>query len=240
MHQVRRLFIEFSVIVLGVLVALLMESAWQDRQDQQLAEEYLERLRDDLQENREVLETDLAFSQQNCQSAQVLLGAFTGATGLPPEELVLHAWAAALNYTPDYETSTWDDLLASGRLGLIEDAELRTRIIDLFQADVSTWRPSRDSEYRVSVFRILPGDWMSRSASECLSLTGFRSDWQACALEKMEDAPKVARALENEAGIVEALNTRLYYACNFPRWLNEYRVRFDALEQVLSAQSGQS
>lgn len=238
MQRVRRLFIEFAVIVLGVLVALLMESAWQDRQDHQLAEEYLDRLRDDLADNRGVLETDVAFMRQNCSSAQALLGALTGDAELPAEELVIEAWGAALNYTPAYQTSTWEDLLASGRLGLIESAELRTRIIDLFQADVSTWRPARDSEYRVAMLRTLPGEWMSRSASECLTLTGFGDDWQQCAIERLENASQVAQVIADQPGVVEALNTRMYYACNFPRWLNEYRVRLDALEQALNSTSG--
>lgn len=233
MKRIRTLFIEFLVIVLGVLVALLMESAWQEHQDDQLADEYLERLREDLIFNRDVLESDFEFSRINCDASTLAGQALTGDVDLPAEQVVLYTWAAALNYTPTYNTATWDDLLASGRIGLIESANLREQIIDLYQLDVFGWRPTREDPIREMVFRTLPGKWLADTARECLTLTGFKDGWEACALERLEGAEALANRLRQKPELIEELNTRNYYACSFPRWLNQYETLLTELEESL-------
>jgi len=234
MKRGKSLFIEFAVIVLGVLVALLMESAWQDHQDGQLAREYLERLSEEAEFNREVLRSDSNFMAQNCRAATQVRQVLAGAAELSPERLVLNAWAAALNYRPTYKTATWEDLLASGRIGLIDSADTRARIIDLYQLDLDLWRTSRDDPFRNTVVRVLPGDLMAGIAKDCLTLTGFAEDFEACALERLDNAEPLAQQLLKQPDILEQLNDRTYYACNFDRWLKEYERLLDALEQSLN------
>ena len=76
-RPVLRWVAEFGVIVVGVLVALFMESAWERLQEQELAAQYRERLAEELAANQEVLALDRAFTAENCRASQA---AFDGLT----------------------------------------------------------------------------------------------------------------------------------------------------------------
>ena len=129
--RLRRVAGEFTVIVLGVLVALFMESAWEDRQERQLAEEYLDRLREETRLNRDEFALDVGFNAVNCRAAG---DAFTGLhedSPAPSEDLLRSIRVTALNRTPRYRRTTCEDLVASGRIGIIREAAVRDRISGL-------------------------------------------------------------------------------------------------------------
>lgn len=231
--RVARFAGEFTVIVLGVLVALFMESAWEDRQEGRLAAEYLERLRQEAVLNREQLTLDMGFHEDNCRSAEAALAGLSGRSQPPPEALLRAIWAAALNRASGYRTSTYEDLVASGRLGIIREPELRDRIIEFYEYDLDTWRPSRDAEYRRNVLRVLPPEWTTAMVSTCATMGGFVEGLDECwvPLEAGPAAwiPRVAAI----PGIQEQLADRIYSSCGFPRFLSEADSALAALEAAL-------
>lgn len=95
-----RLAAEFAVIVIGVLVALFMESAWEDRQEAALAEQYLDRMQEELAGNRTALESDELFTEQNCRAAQLAYDGLSGAVPMEADQLLRRARRSAPSISP--------------------------------------------------------------------------------------------------------------------------------------------
>jgi len=231
---------EFAVIVLGVLVALFMESAWEDRQERELAGEYLERLKDEAGLNRVEMEFDKRFAGINCSASQIAYRGLSGTTPLPAEALLRSVWAASLNRVSNYRASTYEDLVASGRLGLIRDAELRDRILGYYENDIDTWRPSRDADFRRTVFRRLPPDWTTAMVEVCADVNEMRADWESCWVPVQGGAERWVDELVSVPGFAEQLADRTYSACNFPRFIAEADSVLRELERSLGLATGSS
>jgi hypothetical protein len=231
--RLRRVAGEFAVIVLGVLVALFMESAWEDRQERQLAGEYVERLREEVRLNREELSSDLAFNAVNCQAASEAFAGLNEGPAASPEDLLRSIWVAALNRTPQYRRSTYEDLVASGRLGIIRDAAVRDRIIDYYGYDLGAFRPVREGDYRRNVLSTLPPDWTSGMVRSCATLTGMREDWKSCWVPVDGGAERWVERISGLPGIRPQLAERTYDICTFDRFLGEADGFLGGLEEAL-------
>ena len=124
-----RLVAEFGVIVLGVLVALILEAWWSGSEDRAFERQLRTDMVAEFQENLAILDADL---EENARASQVL----NRFTDLSDE---------ALAVMPDTAFSIWTDgsftwagfdaamgnaraIVSSGNLGAISDRELRLRL----------------------------------------------------------------------------------------------------------------
>lgn len=234
--RLRRFAGEFAVIVLGVLVALFAQSAWESRQEGQLAEEYLERLREEVRLNREELALDVAFNDVNCAGAEAAWAGLTGRGEGSPEELLRSLWLTALNRNADYRTTTYDDLVASGRLRIIRDADLRERIIRYYESDdLDIWRPDLNAEYRRNVLRTLPPAWTGAMLETCVTFQGLSEDWASCWVPLEEGPERWVGRIAAIPGIREQLADRTYDVCRFDRYLVQSDSILGELETALGA-----
>ena len=230
-----RLVSEFGVIVLGVLVALFMESAWEDRKERALAAQYRERLAEEVVSNREALDLDRAFMTENCRASQAAFDGLTGAVRVSPDSLVRQVWGALLLNNPSFRRSVYEDLMGAGRLGLIQDPELRTRIIDVYTyTDLSLWRPRTDDEFRRSALGRIPPRWTTEMAARCLTMTGYGEEWMSCQADAEMDPAVVLDSIARVPGILQQLSERSYRSCNMVRFHDEYEARLDALGEALA------
>ena len=132
---------EFVVIVVGVLVALGVDSFVSWTQDRELEREYLERLLQDVDYDL----AELAFVEAVAASAQAYADSLL-MPGVPDDWNEPHfvgAVALASNSRQaDLSRSTFQELVNSGRIGLIRSPELRTRLANydrLFLELVGFW-----------------------------------------------------------------------------------------------------
>jgi hypothetical protein len=119
-----RLAAEFFVIVIGVLVALGVDSWTTDRAERVLEREYLQRLLDDVHYDL----GEFAFLDSIGQigfEASVTLTAPQAVADLAPSLLVATVAAAANERQPDLSRSTYRELLSSGRIDLIQAPDVR-------------------------------------------------------------------------------------------------------------------
>lgn len=130
--QLRRLLLEFSVIVTGVLVALVAEAWWSERDDRIFEKELREDMVEEFHANLTILQADLSENY----SVISRLNQFVELTeeellALPDSELA--AWAAGdLDWAGfDPMMGNVEALVRSGNIGAIADRELRLRL--------STW-----------------------------------------------------------------------------------------------------
>ena len=120
---------EFAIVVVGVLVALAVDQAWQTREDSDLAAFYLTALEDDLQEDSIVLARTITQARAVRESA-ASLEAFVLSTASPGDSEGFLGDVTRLLRTLRFEpnSATFEDMTGSGNLRLIRNPELRNRL----------------------------------------------------------------------------------------------------------------
>ncbi len=142
---------EFVVIVLGILVALAVDNWSDDRKDRALEREYFSRIKEDLEwDMKEIEEAKRAWILQ-ARAATTLLyllddplaesfPTFTDSISAIDFAVALHeemdvelgrlVWWVQRNRTFNPRRGTYDELLATGRITVVDDSVLRAAIID--------------------------------------------------------------------------------------------------------------
>ena len=148
----RRWLGEFVVIVLGILAALAVDNWSTDRHDRNLEQEYLARIKEDLEWDLIEIEEAIGASILQGRSATTLLYELDDPLAdhvprfrsdrlraidfaVPAHEefdgpLKRLVWLTARTRSFDPRRSTYDELLATGRIVVVDDSVLRASIID--------------------------------------------------------------------------------------------------------------
>ena len=127
-HTVKWLLAELAVVVGGVFVALSLEGWMDERSDRREEQVVVQSLHQEFVANRAELERQFANYDRRMTAAETLLQLGPSAAELPTDSLVV-LWEWYLRGgTFDPTTGTLDGLLATGRLDLIQDADLRARL----------------------------------------------------------------------------------------------------------------
>lgn len=128
--RVGRLTAEFSVIVIGVLVALFAESWWSERDQRRYEAEVREDMVEEFQVNLEILASDMATNDTMMARSRVLTESSDQELLAMPEEELDHWLDAAF-----YRWSLFDPylgsaqaLVQSGNLGVVSDRQLRLEL----------------------------------------------------------------------------------------------------------------
>lgn len=125
--------IDFVIVVVGVFLGIQVANLNQARIDAKLEREYVDRIVVDLDTITATAQAQLRFEQAKSEQVVVAL-ALSGTLASDDRSLrlgtVLNALTTGLS--PNFESSTFSDLQNSGRLALIEDRTLRTRLSAYF------------------------------------------------------------------------------------------------------------
>ena len=118
---------ELIVVLLGVLIALGVDSWWEGLEDRDRERAYLEAIRTDLAETVEALDSGI-HSDSVSQIQMDSLGAVLGAPGDRDTE----GWGRLLAFTLSYQPlnlGTLEALIQTGDIGLIQSERLRAELI---------------------------------------------------------------------------------------------------------------
>jgi hypothetical protein len=128
-----RMLGEFTVIVVGVLVALQLE-AWRDRSAEAGREsEQLSALHSDFMANRARYAATIDDQRRMLEHSEALLSVMGRQAAVPPDSMgSLLGYGALSWYEVEPVTGAYDALIASGDIGLIQDAELRRELAEFF------------------------------------------------------------------------------------------------------------
>ncbi len=155
-----RLVGEAILIVFSILLAFGIEAWWSQRGEGRAEGEALEALRADFTESLERL-ASARFDHEEVRDAAVRILAITGPGANPPaSELVMDTLVMALIAYPKVfpVTATYDALIASGQIQLLESAELRRELARWSTAVVDLREEERDA-FRQMDERLLPYLW---------------------------------------------------------------------------------
>jgi hypothetical protein len=171
--------IDFVIVVLGVFVGIQVSNWNTERTERERGSQFAERLRADLRQERWLYEFMIAYHSDVRDSARRAAAALEGREPLSNHDLLVEAYRATQYREGARRRATYDELVSTGSLGLIDDQSLlgtaaevyRIRTIDnLVQESLQSpyrreFRMSLDSEVQRQLARacgdryIRPGEY---------------------------------------------------------------------------------
>src|SRR3990167_1966354 len=161
--------IDFLIVVLGVFVATQVADWNETRKNRVRANGYAERLLDDLRFNAWQVDYMIAYNVEVLKNAGLAAGALTGDAPLPDEDLLVSAYRASQYLYYGTRRSTYDEMVATGDIGLLSDQLLRETAL-VFYADPTsgnTTEEGRTSEYRRQFRRTVPAPVQRALLKDC-------------------------------------------------------------------------
>ncbi len=213
-----RLIAEFLVITIGVLGALAADQWAQDREDRALESEYLDRLRTDARYDREEIEFVVAVSRSGLEAVDSLLDP-TFSERASDDALLSAALLAAMARQVDLSRGTWEELVASGRIALLKEPEVRLALAEYarFVAETAGFWEYTDDDLWAWVVRRVPGEVLDAWGTVCNPSDGSSrySTSQATSICSLGSAPgsadRIRRDLRSESAVGEMCMQRQGY-----------------------------
>lgn len=127
--EFRKLFVEFTVIVIGVLVALVAESWWSEREDRRFEAELREDMVAEFRDNIQILEADIASNEEAALEFATITQLSDEALQALTDEFLTQQFGTWINWAGfDPELGNVQALVDSGNIAQISDRELRLRL----------------------------------------------------------------------------------------------------------------
>ena len=161
--------IEFVIVVLGIFIGLRVSNWNQERTVGQQAANFAERLKADLCEEAWAYQLQITYNREVLASAQRAASALEGTTTISDESLLICAYRATQYKQRLRRRSTYDELIATGTIGLIRDQTLRDTAIRVYNMSVidNAVREGMQSRYREAFRMSVPNDVQRALASHC-------------------------------------------------------------------------
>ena len=211
--------IETLIVVLGVFLGIQLGNWNEDQASHERAAVFSERLTVDLRYEAWAYEYLLAYNKDVRRSARAALDSLTGAAPLPADQLLINAYRATQYKYNDRGRATYDELISTGDIGLIEDETLRTTAISLFTTDLLDViaQEGRTAPVRTIFRRRVPAGVQAEVLRQCGDRFVTSGDYDAivgslaypCSLDLPQD--EIARAaglLRADPDLIEALQIR--------------------------------
>ena len=153
---------ELLIVVLGVMIALYADQ-WNSLQtDKQNEIEYIERLIADLREDQRRIDIATNFINSKMPSLDQVYGDLcteSQSEGNPLENLRHFRQGAMLGYSqPFARTDTYNEMLATGNINLIEDTQIRTFLLAYLGENETLMRrtQTRVTDYPALMYQLVP------------------------------------------------------------------------------------
>ena len=125
----KRLYVEAAAIVASILLAFAIDAWWEDRQDRVLEHQYVVSLRADFQADIEELDNAIASAESRAQLGRLLISSINkNHIEGDPNEFIWAVYSSFLLNYPSYTRATINDLLSTGNLQLLQNANLKAAV----------------------------------------------------------------------------------------------------------------
>ena len=222
----QRAVTEFVVIVFGVLAALAVDEWRSARQDRITEYEYLARIRTDIQ-------ADIDNFRRLEEIFQSKADTITELKELPKSDLFARdpsKLMEGLNHSsyvalPDSRSTTFDELMSTGRLALIRDVEQRDALSRYYSEfeHISAILFEPVGDYRRLLFETFQPELLERSR-----LTGN--------VVKLSEIQSDLESLISHPDFLPAANTEIVYANSLLYYLQLYRKQAEQVLDLLSVE----
>jgi hypothetical protein len=225
----RRLLAELVIIAVGVGLALTMDN-WNEARKERIAErEYLRGIAADLEESVVGLKRSRDAANYNRAALESLIAIANGAPIPPPREFTRDLVLATYLGLPRLKTTTFEELVSSGSLGILRDAQFKRTLAMLLEE--YQYRSQWNDNYR----RI---EYTTEIALRGLVPIEFRTEG-AAALENPEalarfDAEAVAATLRSNEEITPILEDSIWTQVRVVSVTEDLLQRIDELRAMLA------
>lgn len=159
---------EFFVIVLGVLVALAVDQWWSDREDRRVEAEYLSRIKEDIASDIESfrrLEEIFAIKEEVTTNLRDYPD--SDLLSMSPDELSRNLVFSGFVAFPDSTSTTFDELVSTGRFALIQSIELRDALSQYYSSfeHISEIMFEPPGDYKKVLWESFPAELLVRGQS---------------------------------------------------------------------------
>lgn len=127
-----RIVAEFFLVVMGVLAALMVDTWMEERQDDNLRQEYMTRLADDLETDRQSLDYRISFYSAVRNFGIETLGRIQSDSQVEQEAILAAYYASELFLFRSLE-NTYEDMQSTGNIRLLADIELRLALASYYR-----------------------------------------------------------------------------------------------------------
>jgi hypothetical protein len=207
--------IDLVIVILGVFIGLQVQEWNTARQDRAKGQAYTARLIEDLSYEAWNYEYMIAYYNDVRENADRALASIAGGTVLSDEQFLISAYRASQYVFNETRRSTYDEMIATGDIGLIADQRLReTAFSAATNPAIELAVEARHSEYRRLFRRVMPADVQHALLEHCGDRYVEPGDYThivgsinyACTLDlPAEKIAAAAAALRNDREFLPAL-----------------------------------
>ena len=216
---------EFVVIVFGVLAALAVDEWRSEREDRITEYEYLARIRADIQSDIDNFERLEDIFQSKAETIKNLMEHPESALfAIDPLKLMEGLNNSSYVALPDSRSTTFDELMSTGRLALLENVEQRDALSRYYSGfeHISAILSNPVGNYRRLLFETIQPDLLKRSR-----LTGNPVE--------LSDIQSDVERLILHPDFLPAANAEIVYANSLLYFLQQYRRQAEQVLDLLSA-----
>jgi len=206
--------IDFFIVVFGVFIGI-QAANWNDARVERAQSVVFSRaLENDLRADAERYRAIADYYSAVRANGERVLAALQGEARLSDEELVIGAYRASQIALTSINRSTFDELVSTGRINLITDADLRAAAIAHFDFNYvdAAQADGRQSDYRRLFRGVIPPDAHRAARAQCGDRPAevFVDIDYECSLELPAAAvSRAANALRAEPDLPAALRRRV-------------------------------
>lgn len=131
---------EIILVVIGILIALAINNANEDRKIRKLAMTFVDQMIDDLKADTLDLATNIQITQKKAAQCKYFMSFFEGnAETISPEQFVVDLQYSGRIYLPKRAENTYRDMIGTGALKLLKDFGVIDEIRSYYSTNNSGW-----------------------------------------------------------------------------------------------------
>lgn len=127
-------FVDFFIVVAGILIAFQITEWNESRQQQKTVDNYIERLREDLQANQEDVNQRIAYFERTKIHALGALAALNQAPDYLGMQFLIDVYQTSQIIPRDLGRDTYDEILSVGANDAITNVDIRKRLANYYRS----------------------------------------------------------------------------------------------------------
>ena len=130
---------ELIIVVVGIFIAIQVDSWWKHRDELQQERLYIARLLEDVERDESAINHAISLARYRFSLSDLLIAAAVDPEIVlrRPVEFMIAVQQSSFTHTPSLNTDTFEELRATGGLSLLRNEELKSALFEYYRYDES-------------------------------------------------------------------------------------------------------